>query len=378
LRVVLGVFVLLFLAGTATLAWSRDVSWGQAAYSALITELTGNADTNAGGVQRLVLLLLTLVSVVLIPALTATIVDSVVKARLRLEAGALVEPVSDHMVVVGLGDVGTRIIRALHDDGVDIVAVERDHQARGVQVARDLGIPVIIGDASRSETLLAASVANCRALVVASTDDVTNLEVALLGRTAKPDLRVVLRLFDGEFADRVKRAFGINISRSVSYLAAPAFAAAMLSRQIIATIPVRRRVLLLAEVPIGADSALEHQAVSTVTRDHAVRLLAIRTDDGGTQDGGTQNGGTQNGGQVLWRPSDRRPLRRTDRLVVVATRAGLSHLLADTATPSEVNHSIPYRLLEPWLMPHSRATSPEGPEGHPPFGPADADSTRPA
>jgi hypothetical protein len=130
-----------------------------------------------------------------------------------------------------------------------------------------------------------------------------------------------------------------------------------------------------------------------VTRDHAVRLLAIRTDDGGAQDGsaqnggtqnggtqngGTQNGGTQNGGQVLWRPSDRRPLRRTDRLVVVATRAGLSHLLADTTTPSEVNHSIPYRLLEPWLMPHSRATSPEGPEGHPPFGPADADSTRPA
>ena len=378
LRVVLGAFVLLFLAGTATLAWSTNVSWSQAAYSALITELTGNADTNAGGVQKLVLLLLTLVSVVLIPALTATIVDSVVKARLRLEAGALVEPVSDHMVVVGLGDVGTRIIRALHDDGVDIVAVERDHQARGVQVARDLGIPVIIGDASRSETLLAASVASCRALIVASTDDVTNLEVALLGRTAQPDLRVVLRLFDGEFADRVKRAFGINISRSVSYLAAPAFAAAMLSRQVIATIPVRRRVLLLAEVPIGADSALEHQAVSTVTRDHAVRLLAIRTDDGSSQDSGTQSGGTHNGGQVLWRPSDRRPLRRTDRLVVVATRAGLSHLLADTATPSEVNHSIPYRLLEPWLMPHARATSPEGPEGHPPFGPAGADSTRPA
>jgi Trk K+ transport system NAD-binding subunit len=363
LRLVFLGFIVLYVIGTAILMWSRGGSLGQAAYAALITELTGNADTGATGVERFVLVILTLVSIVLIPALTATIVDSVVKARLRVEAGALVEPVADHMVVVGLGDVGTRVIRSLHDQGVDIVALERDPKARGVVVARELGIPVIIGDASRSETLLSASVANCRALIVASTDDVTNLEIALLGRQAKEDLRVVLRLFDGDFADRVKRAFGINTSRSVSYLAAPAFAAAMLSRQIVATIPVRRRVLLLAEVPVGADSALEHQPVSTVTSEHLVRLLAIRTEDSG---------------QVLWRPSDGRPLRRTDRLIVVATRAGLSHLLHETTTPIEVDHSTPYRLLEPWQLPHARATSPEGPQGHPPFGPADVDSTRPA
>ena len=363
LRLVLAGFVLLFLAGTATLALVRGVTWSQAAYSALLTELTGNADGNATGVERVVLILLTLVSIVLIPALTATVVDAVVEARLRLEAGGLVEPVADHIVVVGLGGVGTRVIRALNDEGIHIVAIERDPQTRGVQVARDLGIPVIIGDASRSETLLAASVATCRALVVASTDDVTNLEVALLGRAAKPDLRVVLRLFDGEFADRVKRAFGINISRSVSYLAAPTFAAAMLSKRIIATIPIRRRVLLIAEVPVGADSALEHQPVSTVNRDHEIRLLAVRTDDGN---------------QVLWRPSDGRPLRRTDNLLVLVTRAGFTHLLAIAATPDEVNHNAPYRLLDPWRMPHSRGTSPEGPDGYPPFGPADADSTRPA
>jgi Trk K+ transport system NAD-binding subunit len=369
LRLVLGAFVLLYVAGTVILAaasrnlWSAD-SWSQAAYTALITELTGNADIQATGTTRFALVMLTTVSVILIPALTATVVDSVVRARLRAEAGALVEPVSDHIVVVGLGDVGTRVIRALHEDGVDIVAVERDSRARGVLVARELGIPVIIGDASRNETLLASSVGTCRALVVASTDDVTNLEIALLGRAAKPDLRVVLRLFDGDFADRVKRVFSINTSRSVSYLAAPAFAAAMLSRQIIATIPVRRRVLLLAEVPVGADSALEHRTVSTVTREHLVRLLAIHTADGE--------------GQVLWRPSDARPLKRTDRLIVVATRAGLSHLLAETATPPDPDHTTPYRLLEPYRMPHARPGSPERPHPHPPTGPADGDSTRPA
>ena len=281
LRLILGLLVALFVIGTAILAWVKDISWDQAAYLAVLTELgSADADPRATGVERITLVVLTLVSIALIPALTAAVVDAAVKARLRLESGALTEPISDHIVVVGLGDVGTRIVRTLNEAGIDVVAIEKDLHARGVQVARDLRIPVIIGDASRNETLLAASVSTSRALVVASTDDVTNLETALLGRAAKPDLKVVLRLFDGEFADRVQRAFSINTSRSVSYLAAPAFAAAMLGRHVIATIPIRRRVLLVAELPLGANSPLEHQSVSTVNRDHEVRLLAIRTGDG--------------------------------------------------------------------------------------------------
>jgi Trk K+ transport system NAD-binding subunit len=260
-----------------------------------------------------------------------------------------------------LGDVGSRVLRQLHDRGVEVVAIERDPQARGVQTARSLEIPVIIGDASRPSTQAAASVATCRALVVASTDDIVNLETALLGRSVQPQLRVVLRLFDGEFADRVRRAFNINISRSVSYLAAPAFAAAMLGRQVIATIPVRRRALLVAELPIGADSMLEHQGAAVVNNVHESRLLAIRT-----------------GSQVLWRPSGARPLKTTDRIIVIATRAGLATLLAKTATPVEPDSGTPFRLLEPWRMPHSRLNSPDGPDEHPPFGPTDADSTRPA
>jgi voltage-gated potassium channel Kch len=108
-----------------------------------------------------VVILLIVFSIALIPALTATIVDSLVKARLQREAGGLHEPISQHVVVVGLGDVGTRVTRALYDQGVDVVAIERNPEARGVPVSRELGIPVIIGDASRSETLAAASVATC-------------------------------------------------------------------------------------------------------------------------------------------------------------------------------------------------------------------------
>ena len=213
--------------------------------------------------------------------------------------------------------------------------------------------------------LAAASVATCRALVVVSTDDVANLETALLGRAAQADLRVVLRLFDGEFADRVQRAFNIEHSRSVSYLAAPAFAAAMLGRQVIATIPVRRRVLLLAELPVGAGSVAGAQdRRRRSTADHEVPAA----------------GHPHRPDQVLWRPSEGRPLRSTDRCIVVATRAGLSHLLADTA-PRERRRRRPVPAAR--AVARSRTAGPgsrrERPRPrHPPIGPADAGSTGPA
>jgi hypothetical protein len=126
----------------------------------------------------------------------------------------------------------------------------------------------------------------------------------------------------------------------VSYLAAPAFAAAMMGRQILSTIPVRRHVLLVAELPVGANSPLDLQPVAAITRTHEIRLIAIRTGDG----------------QVLWRPSGGRPIHSSDTLIVVATRRGLTHLLADTVTPAHADNNTPYRLLKPWGVPQARPT----------------------
>jgi Trk K+ transport system NAD-binding subunit len=219
---------------------------------------------------------------------------------------------SNHVVVVGLGNVGTRVIDELADLGIPVVAVDKNDAAKGAQLARTREIPFIVGDASQLETLRAASVGSCRALVVVSTDDVTNLEAALQARALKPDLRVVLRLFDGDFADRVQRAFGVTISRSVSYLAAPAFAAALLEREVVGTIPVNRRVLLLAEVPIVAASELDGATMALTQDVGEARVLALVTDEGH---------------DTVWAPPASRVLAAGDVLIVVATRLGLGRLL---------------------------------------------------
>jgi Trk K+ transport system NAD-binding subunit len=243
-----------------------------------------------------------------------------VNARLALSSGKVGRPRTDHVVLVGLGSVGTRVLRQLTDLGMDVVAIDRNADARGAKVAQQLGVPVIVADAAIEETLRAAGVDACQALVVVSTDDPTNLQAALNARAVRPDLRVVLRLFDDDFARRVQNAFNINISRSVSRLAAPAFAASMLDRDVLATIPVDRHALLVASVRILPGAPLDGAPLSRVDRAESVRVIGMSAADSEWVD---------------WSPDPRRVLAAGDRVLVVARRAGLRALL-EQATPPPV------------------------------------------
>ncbi|MEW2332050.1 NAD-binding protein [Micromonospora chersina] len=315
----IGVAVLVLLAVIAVLGWlnarAADVTWSEALYLTLVTTLSGqDPDVNKPLAAQVMQVVLNLAGLALIPLITAAVVDGIVNARLALHAGRIQPDRSGHVVVVGLGNIGTRVMAQLHDFGVEVVAIDKNPEARGAPLAHRLGVPLIIGDAGQEETLRAASVDTSQALVVVSTDDGVNLRAALNARSLDPDLRVVLRLFDGDFAERIQQAFGIGISRSVSYLAAPAFAAAMLDRAVIATIPVDRHALLVTEVPVVAGSPLDGRPLGAVARPGEVRLLAH----------------TRAGQKTEWSTDPRMVIHAGDRLTVVARRAGLTALLRET------------------------------------------------
>jgi Trk K+ transport system NAD-binding subunit len=323
LRLAALALVAVLLAGTAVLAAFEQESagWWRAFYVTLLTAVGGaQAEPGKPIAVQVVEVVVTLAGIALVPVITAAVVEAVVNARITL-AYELHARATNHVVVVGLGNVGTRVIRQLHNLGVKVVAIDKSATARGAQLARQLGIPLIVDDASREETLRAAHVQDCRALVCLSTDDVTNLEAALYGRGLQRQLRVVLRLFDGDLADRLQTAFEIDISRSVSYLAAPAFTLALFERDVIGTIPVERHVLLVGEVPVGAGSRLDGAPVAAVHDVGEVWVIAVT--------GGRWPDAT-------WSPSLQRRLAPHDRLIVVATRDGLSRVLAWAAqAPAE-------------------------------------------
>lgn len=317
-RAVLGLVGLLALAGAVLALRSGYDPW-EAVNATLLIAISGATEESNDPLVQALQLLLVVAGIALIPVLTAAVVEGIVNARLAAARGRLQAPIEDHVIVVGLGNVGTRVIKELYDRDVGVVAIDKNEHARGAVLARQLGIPLIVGDASQPEILHAACVHQCRALVVLSTDDVSNLEAALHGQEAQPQLRVVLRLFDGDFAQRVQRAFHLAFSRSVSYLAAPAFAAAMVEQKILQIIPIERHVLLIAEVTVGRGSTLDGAGVSAVDQTGAVRVIAL-----------TRAGEPR----PLWTPDPRVRMGHRDRLTVVATRDGLNRTLARAAPPA--------------------------------------------
>ena len=236
LRLVVGALLVIVAIGAVILIPVEHVSVWHGIYLSILSTFAGaQPDLSAGLGLQVLHIAFTVLSVALIPLVTAAVVETVVTARLALASSGLPGPVDSHIVVVGLGDVGTRVLTALDDAGVAVVGIDRDPHARGIEVARERRIPLIIGDAGRQETLRSAYVQSARSLVVLTSSDLANVQTALLARKLNPGMRSVLRIFNTDFADRIQRSFAFITSRSVSALAAPSFAAAMLDQEVVAT-----------------------------------------------------------------------------------------------------------------------------------------------
>ncbi|MFJ9350282.1 NAD-binding protein [Streptomyces sp. NPDC101237] len=261
--------------------------------------------------RQILQLLSGLMGLLLLPVLLAAVLEALGTFR---TASALRKPprgLSGHVVLLGLGKIGTRVLTRLRELHVPVVCVESDPEARGLAVARRLRVPVVLGDVTQEGVLEAAKIHRAQALLAVTSADTTNLEAVLYARAVRPDLKAVLRLYDDDFATAVYRTLraahprAVTRSRSVSYLAAPSFAGAMLGRQILGAIPVERKVLLVAAVDVGGHPQLEGRTVDGAFRAGAWRVLAL--------EGQPQVAGD-------------RVLRDGDRVVVAVTRRGLAEL----------------------------------------------------
>jgi Trk K+ transport system NAD-binding subunit len=274
-----------------------------------LMDLTGSALTSPAdsGAEKTAQVLLTVDGMAFIPVITAIVVG----ARLTGSVRRAPRPPGGHVIVVGLGNVGTSVTGQLHDLGFDVVCVDNNPGAAGIPMARQLGLPVVIGDAFREETLRAANLETCLALVSVTSSDIVNLETTLTARALRDDLRIVLRLTDDDLAERMQKTTGNIISRSVPYLAAPAFAAAMLEHQVLRTIAVGRHVLLIADVRAGP--GLAGTVIADTEQDGQARVLALQAGGAAALD---------------WSPHRGYLLAADDRMIVLATRKGLELFLS--------------------------------------------------
>ncbi|MDX3313620.1 NAD-binding protein [Streptomyces sp. NPDC054884] len=297
-----------------------------ALYLTLLDLFAVNDPAIGASTERQVLQLLTgLMGLLLLPVLLAAVLEALGTFR---GAGSLRRPprgLGGHVVLLGLGKIGTRVLIRLRELNIPVVCVEAGPEARGLAVARRLRVPVVLGDVTQEGVLEAAKIHRAHALLAVTSSDTTNLEAALYARSLRPDVRVVLRLYDDDFATAVYRTLraahpqALTRSRSVTHLAAPSFAGAMMGRQILGAIPVERRVLLFAALDVGGRAQLEGRTVGEAFRPGYWRVLALDAGRGEPDGAG--------GSGLVWDLPDTYVLRGSDRVVLAATRRGLAELL---------------------------------------------------
>lgn len=90
--------------------------------------------------------------------------------------------IRDHVVVCGLGRKGILIVKAFHDLGYRVVVIDQDEENSKLDSCRELGVIVLIGNASDSALIRKAHIHKARYLFSVCSDDGVNAEVAVHAR----------------------------------------------------------------------------------------------------------------------------------------------------------------------------------------------------
>ena len=226
----------------------------------------------------------------------------------------------DHVVLCGLGKLGIRVLENLAASSIPVIVLERDAENRFLARAKALGAPVLMRDMKEDQSLIDARIGDARAVIIATNDDMANLEVALDARRLNPKIRVVMRLFDQQIAAKISGALMVDAAFSSSALAAPLVAALSLQTKVLSSSVIHGVPHVMCELTIDRDSPIAGRSVADVERKYPVRIVS-RT-------------AAESGRHAM--PTADVVLRAGDLIVVHAPTAQLSALSAGAraATPA--------------------------------------------
>ncbi len=233
------------------------------------------------------------------------------RARSKEWEMAVASTMNNHIVLIGLGHLGYRVAQRLYEMGENIAVVEINPGTHTTAAARDMGIPVIQADARHPGALEGANIKDARTIILASQNDAMNLQIALRARSLNPDIQVVIRIFDEEFAHSLQEQFGF-IALSATEMAAPVFAAAAAGADVTNPISIEGQQLSLARLAIRSSSKLADKTVGYVEDNYHLNIILLRHDH-----------------QSEMHPTDKSPLHIGDTLAVLGGPEQLSHLMLD-------------------------------------------------
>jgi Trk K+ transport system NAD-binding subunit len=230
----------------------------------------------------------------------------------------------NHIVLVGLGRLGYRTFLTLRRLGEAVVVVEADPEGPFLEEVRRDGSPILIGDGRQDALLEEANIAAARSVVIATNDDLTNLEIALDARKLNPDIRVVLRMYDQNMADKVADGFNIRLAMSETAIASPTFATCAVAPATVNSYIVGDEVVAMQRWLVRNGGPFDGRTIAEMMRAHGIGVVELRC----------------GGDCTLWPDPDRR-LAPGDGILVQGTIEVLQSLRRDATAMTDETAEAP-------------------------------------
>jgi voltage-gated potassium channel len=242
-------------------------------------------------------------------ALTALFVSGEVARALRERRRSKVrEQLHDHVVIVGFGRVGRASADSAMRAGRAVVVIDTTDGLDDAVTAA--GAVFLKGDA-RDVTVLHSAGATRAAALIATLDDPSNAVVALTARSIAPSLRIVARVSDSDWSERMMRAGASHVVPVYESVGA-GMAATALDAEVLGVLAIPGTDMRVEEVEVGSGSQAEGcNLPALMDAAPGLHILGIRQGDSVQR----------------WHEADG-PLRAGDMLVVLGNGAGLATLTA--------------------------------------------------
>jgi Trk K+ transport system NAD-binding subunit len=181
---------------------------------------------------------------------------------------AIYEPNDDPVLVIGGGKVGGAAARALRARNVRVTILDKDPALE--RELADAADRLVVGDAANLDVVTSAGLREAPSVVLTTSDDATNIFLAVYCRRLNPDVRIVSRITEEWNLEAIHRA-GADFALSHGSLAAKSVLSAVQASDLVVlgegtdlfleAVPATLVGKTLADSGIGAQTGLNVIAV---------------------------------------------------------------------------------------------------------------------
>ena len=315
------------LGGAVLLKYGMDLSWHEAAFSSVILLLGGFGDL-FGDIQdvpwwvEFFSLIITIVSILVVLGTLGLVADHLLSSRFEFLQKRHPIPHKDHVVIVGLGRVGGRVVSLLQELKQPLVAVSA-HKSKREQFPK---IPILTGNILQN--LRKVNLAQAKSIIALTDDQILNLEVALIASEKAVDvgrnIGSVIRANDQRFSENLVNLLPHATAFCPDELSAQAYAGAAFGERILGLFALHDQIILVVEFHIEKGDTLVGKLLSELSYGYGVVPILYRTESRRLDGRPTK---------VLI-PSDIERLKAGDHLVVLSSIDGLRKIeRGDIAPP---------------------------------------------